>query len=275
MQDLERDLPRTQRALARYILANYQGVAFANVKELAALSGVSEATIVRFAQALGFSGYPSLQKEIRRLVRVDLKGTERFELTRGAATTDARPLDRVIGKELENLSQLSELFDGDAFARAVATIGQAAEVVVVGSRSAAPLAHHLWFGLTKIGLRATRVLSIGTETYDLVNSLGRSAAVVLIEFPRHLQETVKLLAFLKKAGIPTVCLTDSPFSPLQGDVSLHAPVESASFFGFYCAPLCLINALLHELGLGDEPRTLAALKRFESLAEREGYFIRD
>ena len=74
---------KNQRVLARHVLANYQAVAFVTVAQLAAQSGVSEATIVRFAKALGFDGYPAFQKEIRRLVRAELRGVERFKL--GAA----------------------------------------------------------------------------------------------------------------------------------------------------------------------------------------------
>lgn len=290
LQERLPELPRNQRVLAKFVLSNYQGVAFANVKELARLSGVSEATIIRFARALGFSGYPSFQKEVRRLVRADLKGTERFELAgpapaAGVARTGARrgtagsevssPLEPVIRKELENINQLNELHDPKAFRAAVAALAAASQVVCIGSRSTASLAHHLWFGLTKIGLPATRVQSVTTETYDMLNGLDRGTWVVLFSFPRYLRETLRLRAFLQKKGLKVLAVTDSPFSPVQGDVNLHAPVESASFVGFHCAPLILVNALLHQLSLADRKRTLGALSRFEALAEAEGYFSKD
>lgn len=267
------DLPRNQRALARYVLSHYQGVAFANVKELARLSGVSEATIVRFARALGFSGYPGFQKEVRRLVRADLKGTERFELG-GRPAVDS-PLDPVIRKEMENINQLRELHDAQRFAAAARLLARASQVVCIGSRSAAPLAQHLCFGLNKIGVRVTRVLSVDTEVWGMLDALERNACVVLFSFPRYLRETVKVHAFLRERGIPVLAITDSPFSPVQGEVSLYAPVESAYYMGFHCAPLILVSALLHQVSLADRKRTVRALDRFEALAEAEGYFSRD
>ena len=83
-------LPKTQRVLARHVLRNYQSVAFATITELARQTGVSEASVVRFANALGYSGYPALQKEIRRIVRADLKGTDRLRLADPADTPLAR-----------------------------------------------------------------------------------------------------------------------------------------------------------------------------------------
>jgi DNA-binding MurR/RpiR family transcriptional regulator len=270
-------LSKNQRVLARYVLANYQSVAFATVAQLATQSGVSEATVVRFAKALDFSGYPDLQKEIRRHVRAELRGVERFKL--GAAHNDKAPartpLDRITEKERENISALYDSYDPQAFAKAVAMLRAAPEVVVVGTRSTAPLAYHLWFALTKIAVNATRVSTISSSTYDHLNRVDKSACVVVIGFPRYLREQVNVLEFAKSRRLATLTITDSTFSPLRGQVSLYAPAESASFVAFHCAPLVLLNALVHELSVLDEKKTLAALDQFESVADSQEYFLKE
>lgn len=263
-----------QRVLARHVLANHQAVAFATISQLAGQAGVSEATIVRFAKALGFSGYPALQQEIRRLVRAKLRGVERFRLGEARATAARTPLDIVADRERENLAALYEAFDARAYARALAMLRGAGEIVVVGTRSATPLAYHLWFALAKLGFRATRVPAITSETYDHLASADRNTCVVVIGYPRYLREQVNLLEYAKTRKLATLTITDSVFSPLQGGVSLYAPAESASFVAFHCAPLVLINALVHELSVADKAKTLAALERFESVAESQAYFVK-
>lgn len=260
-----------QRVLAKYVQSHYQAVAFSTVSELAREAGVSEATIVRFARALGFKGYPDFQKEVRRLVRADLKGTERFQLSPAAAS----PLDLVLAKEMENLGALRDGFDAPAFRAALKALRSAPEVLIVGARATAPLATHMWFGLAKLGFRASRALSVTTDTYDQLNRLDRRACVVVIGFPRYLRELVELLDFAKRAKLATLAITDSAFSPLRGDVSLYAPAESASFMAFHSAPLVLINALMHELSLADRDATVAALDRFEAVAERRQFFHKE
>ncbi len=264
-----------QRVLAKYISANYQTVAFSTITQLAGLSGVSEATIVRFAKALDFSGYPAFQREIRRLVRADLRGTDRFRLTYTHKGRDDSPLKAVIAKEMENIASLEEGYDPNAFNAAIETIHHASGILIVGSRSTASLANHLWFGLNKIALDAARALAVSTDTYDRLNRMDAAACLIVIGFPRYLQELVDLLGHARERKIKTVTITDSPFSPLQGDVSLYAPAESASFVAFHCAPMILINALLNALSLVDRERTLDALNRFEALADNEGYFHRE
>ncbi len=274
LKDRSGRLSRNQRVLARYILDHYQTAAFCTVKQLAEQSNVSEATIVRFAQALNFKGYPALQQEIRRIVRADLKGTERFQLTSAAEDADRGPLAPIIDKELENISGLQETLDRKAFRRAVSALHKASEVLITGPRSAAPLARHMWFGLDKLEIAASRFLSITTEAYDRLNRLDRKACVVVIGFPRYLRGLVDFLECAKRKGLKTIVITDSPFSPLRGDISLYSPAQSASFIAFNCAPLILINGLLHELSLLDKKRTLHALNRFEALAEGESYFCK-
>ena len=187
---------------------------------------------------------------------------------------NAGPLDAVIDKELQNINGLRETLDRKALTRAVKLLHRAPEVVIIGTRSTAPLAHHLWFGLDKIGVPAARFLSVTPETYGHLDRLDRKACVVIIGFPRYLREVVECLRFARERSLKTVTVTDSPFSPLAGDVTLHTPAESASYFAAHCAPLILINGLLHELSLLDPPRTLAALNRFEALADGRQYFVK-
>ncbi len=264
-----------QRVLARYVLGNHQTVAFSTISQFAELAGVSEASVVRFAKVLDFSGYPALQKEIRRLVRAELRGVERFRLgeaRNGAART---PLDLVADKERDNLAALYETFDARAYAKALAMLRGAGEIVVAGTRSATPLAYQLWFALAKIGYRTTRVSAITPETYDHLSRVDKDACVVVIGYPRYLREQVRLLEYAKSRKLATLTITDSVFSPLQGSVSLYAPAESASFVAFHCAPLVLINTLVHELSVADKAKTLAALERFDAVAESQNYFVKD
>lgn len=271
LTDGARAFSANQRSLAKYVQTHYQTVAFSTVSDLAKQSGVSQATIVRFAKALGFKGYPGFQKEVRRLVRADLKGTERFKLSPAAAS----PLDLVLAKEMENLGALRDAFDAHAFRAALKSLRSASEVLIVGARATAPLATHMAFGLAKLGMRAARALAVTSDTYDQTNRLDRRACVVVIGFPRYLRELVELLDFAKSAKLATLAITDSAFSPLRGDVSLYAPAESASFMAFHSAPLVLINALLHELSFADRGATVAALNRFEAVADHRNFFHKE
>src|SRR5262249_54234631 len=122
---------------------------------------------------------------------------------------------------------------------------------------------------------AIRVTTISSETYERLSRLDTKACVVVIGFPRYLREQVKLLEAARARRLATLSITHSTFSPLRADVTLHGPAEPASFVAFHCAPLILINALVHEVSVADSTRTLEALKQFEAVAEHQQYFVKE
>jgi len=56
---------RSQKAIARYIIDHLEEVAYLSAEELGQKGNTSSSTVVRFAQSLGFTGYPELQKAAR------------------------------------------------------------------------------------------------------------------------------------------------------------------------------------------------------------------
>jgi DNA-binding MurR/RpiR family transcriptional regulator len=258
----------SQTRLARQLTTSRESFAFSTASEIARLCEVSEATVVRFAQELGFSGYPALQKEVRRILRADLKGTDRLQLAERSAAPG--PLDPVIAKERENIAALAEGFDAAALAAAAKALRGARRVLVVGDRATASLAFHLWFALDKLGLPVTRAQ--GTEALDALGRMGAPDAVVVIGFPRYLRSLVALLGFAGTRGVKRIVVTDSPFSTLRGEIALHAPAESASFVAFHAAPLILLNALVQQVVAADRDAARRALAAFEATAEAGEYF---
>lgn len=263
---------RSQKLLARLVLSDYQKVAFLTIKDFAELSGISEATIVRFVKILGFDGYPDFQKEIRRIVRSDLKGDERFKIGYDIKGRQGKRISEIIEKEIDNFSHLQKTFDPQTIKAAARAIDQATDVYVVGTRASASLACHLSFGLSKLNIRTTRILRINSELFDLLDRPESGALLIVIGFPRYVNDLLDVLTFCKERKIKTIAVTDSPFSPLKGDINLYSPAESFSFMAFHCAPLVLINAVVIELSMLDKKKSLAVLNRFEILAESKKYF---
>ena len=55
-----------QKKLADYIRKNYDKAAFLTAAKMGEVVGVSESTVVRFATALGYKGYPGISKSAGR-----------------------------------------------------------------------------------------------------------------------------------------------------------------------------------------------------------------
>ena len=59
-----------QKKLADFIRNDYDKAAFLTAAKMGEEVGVSESTVVRFAMALGYDGYPGFQKALGELVRM-------------------------------------------------------------------------------------------------------------------------------------------------------------------------------------------------------------
>ena len=52
-----------QRLIAAFVLEHYEKAAYMTASKLGSLVGVSESTVVRFANELGFEGYPEFRQK--------------------------------------------------------------------------------------------------------------------------------------------------------------------------------------------------------------------
>ena len=62
-------LSKSHRRIAECIVTHYDKAAFMTASKLGEYVGVSESTVVRFAAALGYDGFPQLQKALQELIR--------------------------------------------------------------------------------------------------------------------------------------------------------------------------------------------------------------
>ena len=58
-------LSKGHRKIAQYIVEHYDKAVFMTASRLGESVGVSESTVVRFASAMGYEGYPQLQRSRR------------------------------------------------------------------------------------------------------------------------------------------------------------------------------------------------------------------
>ena len=70
-----------QKKIASFIINHYDKAAYMTAIKLGNEIGVSESTVVRFAEQLGFDGYPELRKKIQSTVRTRLTSIQRIEVT--------------------------------------------------------------------------------------------------------------------------------------------------------------------------------------------------
>jgi DNA-binding MurR/RpiR family transcriptional regulator len=242
--------PKGQK-LAHFIAANPRFASFAAASELADKTEVNPATVVRLAQALGFSGWTEFQLHFRHRYLGTLLPAEvlHAHVDHGSVSALRVSLER----DLENLQSALVTVDFEIAERVAATIAGARKTIVVSSGSYAAVGEVFAHLATFMGYSIELESHGGPHLVARFASLEPGDCVFAISFYRLNKHVVRATQYATERGISTVALVDSRFSPLvpAADLSLVVPSESGSFFQSMTAPLAVAYALLarmRELG---------------------------
>ncbi|MBQ2757294.1 MAG: MurR/RpiR family transcriptional regulator [Clostridia bacterium] len=261
------EFSKGQRLIAQYILQHYDRAAFLTASKLGAIVEVSESTVVRFANELGFEGYPEMQRALRELTRTNLTAAQRMAVADNLMDKDT-VLDKVLLGDAEKIRHTLDTVDREAFQAAVEKIVSARNIYILGVRSAASLADFLTFNFRMMFDNVRPVAgTTGTEIFEQLLDIGPEDVLIAISFPRYSKRTVRAVEFAHRAGADVVALTDSATSPLAtgSDQLLTAQSDMASFVDSLVAPLSIINAMVAAVSMCKQDEVTTRLHRLENI----------
>ena len=262
-----RRLSKGQKRIAEYIVNHYDKAAFMTASKLGDKVQVSEST------ALGYDGYPALQKALQEMIRNRLTAVQRVEMT--GDMSESAVLGTVFKADMQNIRQTIEDLDEANFSRTVDALCEAERVYVVGVRSSAPLAQFLGYYMNFIRDNVMVITSGISDVLEQVARVGEKDVVLGISFPRYSRRTIEAMNYAKGKGATVVSLTDTPLSPLgeASDFCLTARSDMASFVDSLVAPLSMINALIVAMSLRHREEVSEHFAQLESLWERNHVYV--
>jgi DNA-binding MurR/RpiR family transcriptional regulator len=246
---IEENMPtfsKGQKRIANFILEHYDKAAYMTASKMGAIVGVSESTVVRFANELGFEGYPEMQRSLQELIRMKLTSVQRVEVT-NSLIGDGDVLEKILVSDAERIRRTLEDIDREAFDAAVDAIVKAEKIYIIGVRSSSSLAGFLNFNFRMIfdNVKFVQTTS-GSEMFEQIMSISDKDVLIAISFPRYSKRIVNAVEFAHSAGADVVSLTDSKQSPIAAvaDQLLLARSDLVSFVDSLVAPLSIINAII-------------------------------
>lgn len=260
-------LSKGQKLLADYITNHYEKAVFLTAAKLGTIVGVSESTVVRFANELGYDGYPKLQRALEELVKNKLTSIQRVNVTSDRIDKD-QILKHVLHADMEKIKVTLEELDNDHFNKAIDYIMEAKTIYIVGVRSSASLAGFLgfYFNLMFDNVKLIHTNSV-SEMFEQIHRISEEDVMIGISFPRYSKRTLKAMEYAKSRKGKVLAITDSPISPMVqfSDVSLVARSEMVSFVDSLVAPLSLINAIIVALSMRKKDTIVESLERLEKI----------
>jgi DNA-binding MurR/RpiR family transcriptional regulator len=245
--DIHQTGSASHRAIADELLRNPVIGASQSIEDLAAATGVSTATLSRFARALGFDGFPELRLALADTLQGLLMPVEKLKGALSRLASDD-PLRESLQQSLGNLRATAESLEPATIGRIVRRLSEARSIYVLGFGLSAHLASLLTLGLQPFCRQLTNVVEFGgTENAaGRLMNLEAGDLLIAISFPRYAADAVHLTKFAADKGAAIAAITDSVASPLapMADELLLAPSAHPILSSSNLAAVLVIEAVV-------------------------------
>ena len=247
--------PHLQR-IARFALDDPNGFALRTVAEIAEATAVQPSSVIRFAQAFAFRGFSDMQRVFRvRLIEGAPDRRERI-LARPIGGADLRPgdplaiLHEFADASAQSLQQLKTEVSAEAMTSAIKLIEAARDIHVIGLRRAFPVAAYMFYGLVRSERRCHLLDAVGGMVPQQVATMSSEDLLIAVAFAEYAALTVEVVKDVHIRGIPTLTITDTPWSPLARNASLAFTIRDPDIHPFrsLAAAMCLVQTLIVALG---------------------------
>ena len=270
-------MSKSHKKIADFIINHYDQAVFMTAAKLGAGLDISESTVVRFAMALGYSGYPEFQKDLEECVKLKLSAVQKMEAKYGRSS-QSEVLVSVLESDMEKIQHTIDNLDPAAFETAMDIILNARNIYIMGLRSNEPLAGFLHFYLNMFRGNVIRVNTTSvTETFEQMIRISEEDCFIGISFPRYSMRTLKAMEFANDRNAKVIAITDSQHSPmnLYSSCNLFARSDMVSIVDSLVAPLSLINALVVGLCMRCPEEVKNNLKMLESTWDNYQVYLND
>lgn len=256
-------MPKRLAQVAAFALANPDDIAFGTAASIAAAADVQPSTLVRLAHHLGYAGFSDLQTIFRGRLRERNSSYEERLISleqSEAGGADAAVLNGFLTAAMQSLSRLSQQLPVETFSKAVEILAAAETIYLLGKRRSYPLAAHMSYAFSKLGIRHQIVASPNGVDAETMQFATARDAVLAISFSPYAPETIRQTEAAQASRTPVVALTDSPFSPLARSSDCWFEVSEADFSGFRSISASMALCMALPVAIAEKRRHKKGMK---------------
>jgi DNA-binding MurR/RpiR family transcriptional regulator len=260
------EFSRSQKDVGQYIVDHLEEAAFHTAEELARRANTSSSTVVRFAQALGFEGFPELQAAAREEYR------RQRDSGNGEAAVAAQPLFPIDQTEFEaalaadhaNVEESAHKIDRDEVAATIELVSHAEQIILCGTDQMAFFASYLRHLLMLLDLRVEVVASPSQEGLARLGRIDDKTVLIGFSAGRPHPLVVRAMKLARNRRAATVAVADATLSEVAklADHKLYYSSNSPAYVRSHTALLSVVQALAYGVYAADESAYADRIKAF-------------
>lgn len=254
------ELTTTEKRIAQFILDDVEAATTLPIAEMARLTGTSQASITRFARAIGCKDVRELKVKLAQSLAVG----QRFIL-------DVPDLEGVQGiyETIINVLEINRrALDPESLKMAVEWLSGARQILAIGMGGGSTIcAQEVQFRLFRLGLPVVSQ-SDGLLVRMMCSSVAANDVVLALSLGGYTQEVVESAAIARQYGAKVIAITPNA-TPLASNADVVLPLvvrENDYIFKpstSRYAMLAMVDVLATELAMIDKAQTKNRLRRIK------------
>ena len=227
-------MPNRLRIIADFLIDRSREAAMLSTPELADIMGVAPSALVRFAKALGFSGFAPMQRILKEGIAREAPAAygKRLEGLRPPGDPSVPSINFVFeaffAANIQAMERYRANADLAAIDRVVIALKSARLIAVMGQKRAFPLAAYLFYGLARLMRQVVLIDALGGMAESQIAMLRDGDIFLAISFSPYAEGVMAAAALAREKGAQIVAITDRPDSPPARLAELVICVEDSN-----------------------------------------------
>lgn len=211
-------LPRAEKAVAQYMLDNFEQISDMTLVTLASETGTSEATVIRLCKNLGYSSFVQLRQAFAMASYTENSVFEAESVKHSDSM--AVIFDKVTQNLVQSLSNTRVLLS-DNYDKALEAIINARSVLFCSIGDSQPLCELACIKFRRLGINCFAPKDVMLQ-YESAMRCGHEDVLIALSNSGRSGNVIKTAKLAKQHGATTICITQTGRSPLLKftDISL-------------------------------------------------------
>jgi DNA-binding MurR/RpiR family transcriptional regulator len=262
---------KKERKFADFIIQNFHAAFALPINSLAKNTGVSSASIVRFSQRLGFSGFQQFRSKMVEEVKEEINPEERFKLFIPNGNS-IETIVKIAEIEVKNINLTIDGISAASFREFIEKLRKAEGVYTLGIGISSILARLAAYLLNQAGLKTHFCQKEEHYFVEKLINLSKKDTILSFSFPPYSKETVTALKFCFERGLTCLSITDKATAPIVkwSHCFLTANTKNILFTNSIGAIVVLLNAIATEIALLNKKKVVFHLNLINEI-EKDGF----
>lgn len=261
IKSMRENLSKAELLVCDYIIEHPEEVIYLSVSELAAKSGVSDATVIRASQKIGSSSYQDLKISLAQDIVTPLQSVNE-EIEAGDPTNVV--VEKVFQGILHTLNYTYRLQDGGMLERASDMLLSANRICICGLGNSHAIAEDIQHKFMRLGLNATAYADNHLQVI-CSSFLKKGDVLFAVSHSGSSRDVVHAAEIALEGGASVISLTNVGRSPLAdiSTIALHTASNETRY------RRVALSSRIAQMAIVDVLYTMIALKKPDTA---DGFF---